>query len=408
LSPLGEASSLEATFFFARGAPNVAIEMAENASAQPARLDRLRNFLEKDPDNLQLIADAASAALDEGKAGTAMALLDRYSELKPLTPELVNLQGLAALGDGRWDDAAASFERLLADDRDEPAIRLNLAWARSGAGDSEGALAMIDDAVLAIGPAAATLKVQLLHDLERLDEALESGAVLAELYPAAQELMGALASVALDAERLDLAGSYAARAGRSQDGTAARGLLMMEQNRTAESVALFDEVLARDAEHPRALLGKGLALLAAGEPAQAAAFLDRAARRFRDHLGSWVAAGWAYYVVGDLEQSRARFETALALDDTFGETHGGLAVLDFAAGETESARKRCDVALRLDRNCFSGALAKSMLLEQDGDPASAQRIRERAMAHPLGASGRTIARALAEMAPASAGPVRDG
>jgi tetratricopeptide (TPR) repeat protein len=363
----------------------------------------LLNFLEQDPNNLQLIANAASAALDEGDAGKAMTLLDRYAALEPLPPELVNLQGLAALGEGRWDDAAASFERLLADGRDEPAIRLNLAWARSGAGDSEGALALIDDAVLAIGAAAAALKIQLLHDLERLDEALESGAALADLYPAAEELMGALASVALDAERLDLAGSYAARAGHNQDGTAARGLLLMEANRTAESIALFNEVLARDAEHPRALLGKGLAILAAGEPAQAAPFLDRAAQRFRDHLGSWVAAGWAYYVAGDLAQSRARFETALALDDTFGETHGGLAVLDLAGGDIESARKRCDVALRLDRNCFSGALAKSMLLEQDGDPASAQRIRERAMAHPLDASGRTIARALGEMAPASAG-----
>ena len=118
-------------------------------------------------------------------------------------------------------------------------------------------------------------------------------------------------------------------------------------------------------------------------------------RRFGDHLGSWVAAGWVYYVKGDLATSRARFETALALDDTFAETQGALAVLDLLDDDLESARRRTEIALRLDRNCFAGALAKSMLLEREGKGKAAQKVRDAAMNFPIGPGGRTIAKSLA-------------
>jgi Tfp pilus assembly protein PilF len=148
------------------------------------------------------------------------------------------------------------------------------------------------------------------------------------------------------------------------------------------------------------LLGSGLGQLARGDAAAAAARLDGAAQRFGDHLGSWVAAGWAYYIAGDLATSRNRFETALALDDNFAETHGALAVLDLVEGQKDSARRRTEVALRLDRNCFAAALARSMILDSEGKSNAARKVRDAALNYPIGPSGRTIARSLAALAPA--------
>lgn len=368
--------------------------MAQPSSAV-SRLGQLLGFLEHDPDNLALIADAASAAVDEGDAEAAAALFGRYAALAPLPPSLCNLKGLAAMREGRFDDAVEAFEALRAAGENAPAIRFNLAWARAMAGDHEGALALLDDEVVAAGPRAAALKVSLLHRAERVDDALECGQKLVELYPDDPALMGALASAALDAEQVELARLYAGRAGTSHDGLTTLGLLLLDEDRAEESSALFDRVLAGDSGNARALLGKGLGLLSRGEVDAAADRIDAAATSFGDHLGSWVAAGWVHYVKGDLATSRARFETALALDDSFAETQGALAVLDLLEDDLESARQRTQIAIRLDRNCFAGALARSMLLEREGRDKAARKVRDAALNFPIGPGGRTIARSLA-------------
>jgi tetratricopeptide (TPR) repeat protein len=369
---------------------------------------RLASYLEHDPDNLALIADAATAAADEGETEAAAALLARHAALAPLPPALLNLGGLIAMQEQRYADAAAAFAALREAGEDAPPIRFNLAWALAMAKDYEPALALLDDEVIAVGPRAAALKIQLLHQAERLDEALACGAALAETYPDESSLMGALASAALDAEQIELARAYARRAGSNHDGLATMGLLLLDENRLDESAALFDRVLGADPANPRALLGAGLGRLQRGDAAAAADRLDAAARRFEDHLGSWVAAGWAHYIKGDMAASRARFETALALDDTFAETHGGLAVLDIVEGDLESGRRRADVALRLDRNCLAGALAKSMILEKDGKAGAAQKVREAALNAPVGTGGRTIARSLAMLGRGADGEPGEG
>lgn len=360
-----------------------------------ARMVQLLGFLEQDPDNLALLGDAAGAALDAGEIETAAGLIDRYSALAPLPPALSNLKGLVALRDGRFQDAVEAFEALRAAGDDAPTIRFNLAWARAMAGDHQGSLDLLDDETIAAGPRAAALKINMLHQLERYDEALECGETFAELYPDDTHLMGALASVAMDAERIDLARLYAGRAGTSHDGLTTLGMLLLDEDRPDESAALFDRVLAADSGNSRALLGKGLGLLARGDLEAAAERIDAAAAGFGDHLGSWVAAGWVHYVKGDLAASRARFETALALDDTFAETQGALAVLDLIDDDLESARRRTEIALRLDSSCFAGALAKSMLLEREGKEKAAQKIRDAALNFPIGPGGRTIAKSLA-------------
>lgn len=367
------------------------VKSANNES----RLRSLLEFLEHDPNNFQLIADAAAAAVDERDFEAAAALVDRYAGLTPLPPAMLNLKGVIAMGEKRFEEAAAAFAALREEGLDTPVIRFNLAWALTMIKDYDKALALLDGDTIAAGPRGAALKIQLLHQFERLDEALECGEALAELYPDDPSLMGALASAALDAERVDLARVYAGRAGTSHDGLTTLGLLLLDEDRAEESAAMFDRVLAGDSSNARALLGKGLGLLSKGDVEAAADRIDAAANSFGDHLGSWVAAGWVYYVKGDLATSRARFETALALDDSFAETQGALAVLDLLDDDLESARRRTEIALRLDRNCFAGALAKSMLLEREGKGKAAQKVRDAAMNFPMGPGGRTIAKSLA-------------
>jgi tetratricopeptide (TPR) repeat protein len=218
---------------------------------------------------------------------------------------------------------------------------------------------------------------------------------VAQSHGGNQSLMAALSALALDAGNSELAARYAAQAGTQAESQAVLGLIALGEYRTGPSMALFDQALKQEPENPRALLGKGLALLVSQDTQGATQALDKGAALFARHIGSWIAAGWAHFTCGDTVTARARFETALALDENFAESHGGLAVLDAIDGNIESARKRCDVALRLDRACMSAALAKSMLLEKKGHPDMARKIMETVMTQPIGPQGQTLLQSLA-------------
>ncbi len=262
--------------------------------------------------------------------------------------------------------------------------------------DYAAAADLIDENVIAGVPRAATLKVQALHHLGRLDDALETGRTAGDALARETPLMGALSAVALDAGDSGLAAVYAKKAGDTPDGRATFGMLELSEANLTGASRHFDKALTVQADHARALLGRGLVRLAAGDADAAIPDIDSSAELFGSHLGSWLAAGWARLTSGDLVGARAKFEKALELDDTFAESHGALAVLDVMQGRQGEAKRRVDVALRLDRNCFSAALAQVLTFQAEGKGDAAKRITTAALNAPIGPSGRTLGQSLAD------------
>jgi Tfp pilus assembly protein PilF len=359
-----------------------------------SRLERLLGFLDTDPLNPSLLADAAQAAFAARDFGRAADLIARHDLVAQPSPALLNLKGLVAIAQHRFAYAIAIFEGLR-QDADDPALRFNLAWSNAMTGGWQATLDLLDDGALDASPRAPALKIQALHHLDRHDDALKSGETLATRYPDNRELMGALATLALDAENPQLARHYARLAGDNAEGRTALGMLSLGEHDAAGSLALFDQAMQKQPNNPRAWLGKGLAQLAGGDARAGADAIDRGAELFQDHIGSWVASGWAHFINHDYAKARASFDRALAIDANFAESHGGLAVVDVAEGRFDEARRHCDIALRLDKSCFGGALAKSLLLAQAGHAQAAQKVRDIALNTPIGPDGKTIAQALA-------------
>lgn len=366
--------------------------MEQAGDASPSRFERLSEYLVADPDNLRLLADAAGAALDENRHAQAVEIVERHAALAPPPPSLINVLGLCALAEGHHEDAASIFTSLLAGAPEDPGLRFNLAWARSQLGEHQAAVDLLEAG--AATPRAAALAVRSLHHLARLDEALAIGDAW-EGREGDPDLWGALAAVALDAEDMARAARWAGRAQGSADGLAAQGMLAMADARPDEARRLFEAALAVRPDSARGLLGLGSVLLNDGAPAEAARRFDEAGAIFGDHSGTWIAAGWAWLIAGDHEAARERFERVVEQDVSFSEGHGGLAVLDVMAGRNEEARRRADIALRLDRQSLGGMLARSLLLELGGDPTAAARIREVALNAPIGPEGRSVAQMLA-------------
>jgi tetratricopeptide (TPR) repeat protein len=374
--------------------------MTETVSTQPAqqgRLERLLPLLAADPSNLTLLADAAETALEERQPEQAAELFARYETIAPLPPREANLAGLAAMQMKRFDRAGEIFERLFDSGERDSGLLFNLAWCRAMAKDFPGALQLLSNELASELPQAAMLQVQILHELGEFDDAAERARIYVELYPDYAPLMAAVSVLALDVEDEALAARCAAKAGDHPDALATLGTLALGDERPEEALEMFNRAIERNPHVPRAWIGRGLAELLTGEAGEAAADIDRGAEMFGDHIGSWVAAGWAYFVQKDLVSSRDRFERALAIDQNFAESHGSLAVIDVLEGRIEEAKQRTEIALRLDRQCYSAALAKVLLTAGAGDAATAQRIFERAINTPVDDSGRTIAQALARL-----------
>lgn len=366
-------------------------------SLAPSRFDRLSSYLEADPGNLALLADAAHAAFAEDRFDEAEAVLTRYEAIAPLNPAERHLAGLVAMRQLDWPRAAERFETLMAEGADAPAVRFNLAWSLAMDKRFAEALPLLDEATSAELPQAAELEVSLLHQLADFERAEERARALIVVHPDHRGLNAAVSTLAMDIEDVELAMATAKKAGDHPAALVTLGTLVLGEEDPQQAAEIFDAALQRDPRSPRALVGRGLARLLAGDQLQAAQEIDRGAEGFGDHLGSWIAAGWAYVVAGDRAAGRARFEKAIAIDDTFGEAQGSLAVMELLDGDIEGARRRTEVALRLDRKSFSGALASMLLAAGEGDKQRAQRIFDMALNAPVGVDGKTLAQSIARL-----------
>jgi Flp pilus assembly protein TadD len=362
------------------------------------RFAMLEGFLLQDPDNAELLHDAAEAALAANKVADALELLDRLSGLRQLTPAEENMRAIAAMRAVRPEVAAAAFAELREASPDDPALSFNHAWALSLAGRHEEAAEALSEQAIKELPQAAMLDVQLAHQAGRFEEAGDLARRHIAAHPGYPPLFAAVSVLAMDIEDEALARQCAEAGGDHPDALTTLGLLTLSDSRLEDARALFAQAEATRPNSPRALIGLGLASLASGDAASAGKFLDRGAEIFGDHLGSWIASGWSYLLAGNVPLARTRFEHALQLDGNFAECHGSLAVIAVLEGKPDAAERKCEIALRLDRQCFSASFAKVLLTAGAGDQARAEKILRIALQQPLGENGQTLAQAIARMA----------
>jgi tetratricopeptide (TPR) repeat protein len=356
--------------------------------ATDGHLQRLLSYLQVDPDNPHLLGDATQAAIDDGDLDTAQRLNEHHLAVVPGSFQNRYLASVIAMRRSNFSQAAEVLQSLI-EDHDQASIRFNLAWSKAMLGSKAEALDLLDDRTATEIAAAAMLKTQLLHEAGQFDEAMDFGRAALMHHSEDPGLLSAMATLALDLEDADLARECATKAGNHPEALAASGMLELHDGFVESAGAKFERSLSIREHNPRAWVGKGLAGLLRQDNVQAARDLDRGAQQFGDHIGSWIAAGWAHFIAGDLAAAQERFERALAIDPAFAESHGSLAVIDVASGRPQEARRKLTTALRLDRRCFSAALAQ-VLLSCD-DPDKAREIVDRAINTPINDEGMTIA-----------------
>lgn len=355
-----------------------------------SRVTHLEQFADKDPSNPILLCDLLDELLTEGRVD------DAWARLRNASPDLRALAGVrfreARCAMMRQDLAGAVMilHSLLQESPDAaPAIRHDLAYAQLGLG-------LLDEAWQTLAPvhvagddgvAIALLKARILHRQSRYDAALETLAPVSTGSRMA-EVHGLRALLLLDLGEAARASSEAAKAldadPEQHEAGLVAGTVALWARDVESSMATFQKVLAHHPDSGRALLGLGENLMLQGDIPAARSVLDRASVVMADHIGTWHALAWCQLLEGDLAGAKHDFDQAFALDRTFGETHGGLALVHALRGERKEAEESIKRATRLDPAGLSAKYARSVLLLDEGRPDEARRIVDDLLARPAG------------------------
>ncbi len=378
------------------------------------QLERSEGYLASDPDNTELLARVIDLSLAAGDGARAVrhaqAALQRYPDDAFFLARL----GSAYLARKEWAEAAAVFERVLAQHADLN-LAYNLAYAYLWQGRHADAYAAMTPYLEAaeLVPAMVTLLVRALHHMGEIDRAI----ALAEAHMARCEgdasFLAAASLACFDAGKLEQAGQLSAAAlalapaqaqGQGQqalplEALVTAGSLALARVDSDVAVAQFQQALKINPAEGRSWSGLGTASLLKRDLPGAQQQLERAVKYMPSHIGSWHLLGWSRLLAGQLDSARAAFQTALDLDRNFGDSHGGLAVVQAMQGQREQAEAGVTRALGLDGDSLSARYAQMVLAGETADPERFRKLALRLLSTRQGAFGQNLADIAKQYAP---------
>jgi tetratricopeptide (TPR) repeat protein len=345
-----------------------------------SRASRLQVFADQDPSNPILLCDLLDELLAEGCVEEAFArLCSAPADLQTLTAVKFR-EARCAMQRQDFADVVAILQPLMADIVEPPVgIAHDLAFAQFALGFADEAWrtlttvqALGDDAV-----AIFLLKARILYSQKQFDAALD---VLAPISggPRLAEVQGLRALLLLDNGETSRAAAEAVQAraidADQHEACLVIGTVALWEQRVDESQATFQHVLTVHPHSGRALLGLGQCRMLHADIPGGRAALERAAAEMPGHIGTWHALAWCQLLEGDLAGARHSFDRAFAIDRTFGETHGGFALVHALRGERHEAEESIKRASRLDPHGPSARYARSVLMLDEGRPEEAKKI----------------------------------
>lgn len=336
------------------------------------RASQLSRLADRDPENPILLCDLLDELLSAGRvAEVAERIGLALAPLRDL-PGVRFREARCALLLGDAKRAIEVLQSLVAGMQEVPSgVLHDLAYAQFTEGHADEALNTLARTKGGEGDAVAIalLKARILHRQQQLQTALD---VLAGIQSGVRlpEVQGVRALLWLDLGDNARAGAEAELALKvdpeQHEAALVRGTLALWTMQLQESADVFEHLLEHHPESGRAWLGMGQLRMLGGDIADARAMLERASLQMPDHIGTWHALAWCQLMQGDLAGAKHSFDKAFALDRTFGETHGGFALVHALRGERKEAEESIKRAMRLDPQGRSARYAQSVLLLDDG------------------------------------------
>jgi tetratricopeptide (TPR) repeat protein len=361
--------------------------MTVAACAPADRLQRLSAYLEQDPSNAALLAEACDTAIGCSQHERAEAFIATAERLGLDAAQWMFRRARIAMARRELATAADLLREVRTLAGEHPAIAHDLAYVHLLQDDAQACREAVQPWLAACADAPDQLEaLQLLwlramHRLHALDEAMEwAQARVADgtLQPRAA---GAASLIALDLEAFAAAREWAELAlaadPQQVEALVARGSVALATGEPAQASHLLQQALARNPDDGRIWSALGMASLQAQDLPQAQAQLEQAVRAMPGHVGTWHALGWARLLRGDREAALGAFRAALEIDRNFAETHGAIGLVLGLSGLGAESQHHLALADRLDPANVTGRYARALLAGEAGDREALARLARR-------------------------------
>ncbi|NWB46391.1 tetratricopeptide repeat protein [Pseudomonas gingeri] len=326
------------------------------------------------------MVDAMSLAIDLGDRTSGQQLLTHIKTQAIEDPKVCALAAHLSLQAADYAAAGAFGDKAIEGGIEHSAVIFNAALGHFHSGDFAATHALLSR--LSIDPqcphAILTMQARALHQLEETEEA-EALVIRAQRQePSDTEIRGLLALLQYENDKNSLALTTAHETlvddPKQLEALLACASTHFELNNITASRKAWRHTVEAHPECGRAW--SGLAQLEFNElefePAEE--HLKSAVRFMPDHIGTWHLLAWIYILRKDSVSARQALDSSYALDRNFGETHGGLAIVDVMDGMKDRAQQGIRRALKLNPDSLSAQYAKVLLLQEAGQPEKATQL----------------------------------
>ena len=361
--------------------------MSLNISANDvARMARLESFVQSDPSNISLLAEAFDCALEIGAWESAQGYLTVALGLQPDDASLRHRQALLWIAEKRYDRAELLLTGLLTEGPRSPTILFNLAFVKFRQHDYAAARDVLQPLIGNPEAPAQTPSTLLrcYHHLGEFDQATALIGQLQKMNALDVTSMGVASLMYFDANEVDKARGLSEATLKldphQTEALVARGTVALGERNVTGARKLLSHALDGNPNEGRVWSACAMASLLEGNYDRALTEYETAVSLLPNHIGTWHGKAWANIAKRDWAAAQKDFETALALDRNFSESHGGLAVVLAQQGRTEEAKASITRALKLDPQSLAARYAEAILSGVASDQVAFRRFAERILA----------------------------
>lgn len=360
--------------------PEDALMLTNNISPEQSRLNRLLGFLKQDPSNQTLLLDAISLAIEVRDIVSAQQLIEHIDSYAIDDPQVYAQATHLLLQMGQYAAAGGFGDKAIDGGITHPAVFFNTAFGHFYSGDYVDAAKLLAHlSNEADCPASVLiLHARALHHQELTEEAEPLARRAGQQEPDNLEARGLLALLQYENDNnsaaLHTAHETLAEDPNQLDALIACASANFEQGNLEASRKAWLYTVEAHPDCGRAWSGLALLEFNELEFMQAEEHLKIAIQFMPDHIGTWHLLAWIYILRNDSIAARKALDKSYALDRNFGETHGGLAIVDVMDGLDDQARLGIRRALKLNPNGLSVHYAEMLLLQKVGKPAEATQL----------------------------------
>jgi Flp pilus assembly protein TadD len=345
------------------------------------RLRRLAAYVELDPCNAALLAEASDAALACGEHEQAEAYLAAGERSAPDSLDWASRRAHLCIARGELQRAQALLEQLRTDSAEHPGVLHDLAYVNLLLGEPGTAQALLAPCIDQDLPSHLADPVQALwlRACHRQGSTAEAWAWIqgkrdGELQA---ETAGVASLIAWDEDEFCAAARLAqaalSRRPAQREALVTCGLIALAARDPARAMPPLRQALDSNPDDGRTLTALGVACLLAGDALQAELHLRKAADVAPPQAQTLQALGWARMLVDDRAGALDALRSALAVDDQAADVHASLALLLFVNGEGDNARSHLERAEKIDATDETTRMART-LLAGDTDMAGRNRL----------------------------------